>query len=72
MAVQYEDMVPWVLFYGMKARSKDSDAWRKSNGFDAAVRERTVRENYYRALEGKLTKEDKAWHKVLACRGQEG
>ena len=39
MAVQYEDMVPWILFYGMKARSKDSDAWRKSNGFDAAVRD---------------------------------
>lgn len=66
------DLGQWIDFYTTKKRSKDSDAWRQLRGHDAASREWTVREYYHKALAGELTKKDRTWHEVLACRGQEG
>jgi hypothetical protein len=61
----------WIRFYAKRARSKDSDIWRQLRASDAALREWTVRSYYDKALAGELTKEDKAYHKVLAFRGYE-
>ncbi|OLD63753.1 MAG: hypothetical protein AUF65_01210 [Chloroflexi bacterium 13_1_20CM_50_12] len=36
--------VGWLLFYAMKAKSRDTDAWRRENYHNAALREIRVRE----------------------------
>jgi hypothetical protein len=68
MSLYYENLGRWIDFYAAKVRSKDSDAWRESEGRDAALREATVRQYFDKALAGNLTEEDRTLFKVLVCR----
>lgn len=36
--------VGWLLFYGMKAKSRDTKEWKRINARDSSIREIKVRE----------------------------
>jgi len=38
--------VGWLFFFAMKAKSHDTDAWRRENYRDASLREIKVRQEY--------------------------
>jgi len=38
------NFIGWLLFYGMKSKSRDAKEWKRMNARDAALREIRVRE----------------------------